>query len=54
MAIFSKLQKPDNFELHNSLKLYFMNVQCCPSNFGGSESFLEQNSADIFARLRQT
>ena len=49
MAILSKGCKPDNFELHNSLKLNFMNIQDLCSNFIDCESFLESNSPDIFA-----
>ena len=49
MAILSKACKPDNFELHNSLKLSFMNIWGLCSNFVDSESFLESNSPDILA-----
>ena len=49
MAILSKACKPDNFELHNSLKLSFTNIQGLCSNFFGFESFLEWNSADNLA-----
>ena len=42
MAILSKACKPDNFELHNSLKLSFTNFVDC-------ESFSESNSPDILA-----
>ena len=54
MAI-SKGCKPDNFESHNSLKLYkyhctsFTNICSLCSNFVGCESFLEPNSPDILA-----
>ena len=41
MAILSKACKPDNFELHNSLKLSFTNIQDLHSNFVDCESFLE-------------
>ena len=41
----SKARKPDNFELHNSLKLSFMNVQGLCSNFVDCVSFLESNLA---------
>ena len=41
MAILSKTCKPDNFELHNSLKLSFVNTQGLRSNFVDCESFLE-------------
>ena len=33
MAILSKAYKPDNFELHNSLKLSFTNIWALRSNF---------------------
>ena len=49
MAILSKACKPDNFELYNSLKLSFTNIQGFRSNFADCESFLESNSPDIFA-----
>ena len=49
MAILSKGCKPDNFELHNPLKLSFTNVQGLRSNFADCESFLESNSPDILA-----
>ena len=49
MAILSKGCKPDNFELHNSLKLSFTNIQCLRSIFVDCESFLESNSRDILA-----
>ena len=49
MAILSKACKPDNFELHNSLKLSFMNIRGLCSNFVDCESFLESNSPDILA-----
>ena len=49
MAILSKASKPDNFELHNSLKLSFTNIQDFRSNFVDCESFLESNSPDILA-----
>ena len=41
----SKARKPDNFELHNSLKLSFMNVQGLHSNFVDCQSFLESKLA---------
>ena len=44
MAILSKACKPDNIELHNSLKLSFRNVRDLCSNFVDCESFLELNS----------
>ena len=49
MAILSKVYKPDNFELHSSLKLSFTNIRGLRPNFVDCESFLESNSADIFA-----
>ena len=47
MAILSKACKPDNFELHNSLKLNFTNIWSLHSHFVGCDSFLESNSPDI-------
>ena len=49
MVILSKECKPDNFGLHNSLKLSFTNIQGLHSNFVDCESFLESNSPDILA-----
>ena len=49
MTILSKACKPDNFELHNSLKLSFTNIRGLRSNFVDRESFLESNSPDILA-----
>ena len=49
MAILSKVCIPDHFELHNSLKLSFMNIRGLRSNFVDCESFLESNSPDILA-----
>ena len=49
MVILSKGFKPDNFELHNSLKLSFTNILGLRSNFVDCESFLESNSPDILA-----
>ena len=49
MALLSKGSKQDNFELHNSLKLNFTNIQGLCSNFTECESFLESNSLDILA-----
>ena len=49
MAILSKTCKQDIFELHNSLKLSFMNIRGLRSNFVDCESFLESNSPDILA-----
>ena len=48
MAV-SETCKPDNFELHNSLKFIFMNIRGLYSNFVDCESFLESNSPDILA-----
>ena len=47
MTILSKGCKPDNFELHNSLKLSFTNIRDLRSNFAEFESFLESNSPNI-------
>ena len=47
--ILSKACKPDNFELHSSLKLSFTNIQGLYSNFVDCESFIESNAPDIFA-----
>ena len=49
MAIFSKACKPDNLELHNSIKLSFTKVRGFHSNFVDCESFLESNSTDLLA-----
>ena len=49
MAISSKACKPDNFELHKSLKLSFMNIPGLRSNFVDYESTLESKSPDILA-----
>ena len=49
MAILSKACKPDNFELHNSLKLSFTNIWGLRSNFVDWKSFLESNCPDILA-----
>ena len=49
MAILSKACKPDNFELHNSLKLNFTNIQDLHSNIVDCKSFFESNSPDILA-----
>ena len=49
MVILSKGCKPDNFELHNSLKLSFTNIRGLRSNFVECDSFLESNSPGIFA-----
>ena len=49
MAIVSQGCKTDNFELHNSLKLIFINIRALHSNFVQCESFLESKSPDILA-----
>ena len=49
MVILSKACNPDNFELHNSLKPSFTNIQGLLSNFIDYKSFLELNSPDILA-----
>ena len=49
MAILSKRCKPNNWILHNSLKLSFTNIGGLCLNFAECESFLESNSSDIFA-----
>ena len=49
MSILSKACKPDNFELHNSLKLSSTNIRDFRLNFVDCESFLESNSPDILA-----
>ena len=49
MVILSEACKPDNFELHNSLKLSFTNIRGIRLNFVDCESFLESNSLDILA-----
>ena len=49
MALLSKTSKPDNFEVHNSLKLSFENICGLHSNFVHCKSFLESNSPDILA-----
>ena len=49
MAILSKGCKPDNFELHTSLKFSFTNIQALRSNFVDCEFFLESNFPDILA-----
>ena len=47
MVILLKECKPNNFELHNSLKLSFTNIRGFCSNFVDCEPFLESNSPDI-------
>ena len=49
MTILSKGCKPDNFELHNSLKLCFTDIWDLSYDFVECESFLESNSPDILA-----
>ena len=49
MVILSKACKPGNFELHNFLKLSFMNTRGLRLNFVDCQSFLESNSPDILA-----
>ena len=49
MAALSKACKPDNFELHTSLKLSFMNSWGLWLNFFDCESFFESNCTDILA-----
>ena len=49
MVILSEACKPDNFELHNSLKLRLTNIQGLRSDFADCESFLESNPPDILA-----
>ena len=44
-----KACKPDNSELHNSLKLSFVNIWGFRPNFVDCESFFESNSPDIVA-----
>ena len=45
----SKGCKPDNFELHNSLKLRFMNIRGLHLNIAECGFFLESNYPDILA-----
>ena len=55
MVILSKACKPDNFELHNSLKRSFTNIRGLRSNFVDCESFLESNYLDmLLLYVRQT
>ena len=49
MVISSKVCKPGNLELHNSLKLSFTNIRGLRSNFVDCKSFLGSNSPDILA-----
>ena len=47
MAVLSKRCKPDNFELHKSLKLSFRNIYGLPSNFAECKFFLDPNTPDL-------
>ena len=49
MAILSKVCKPDNFELYNSLGLSLTNIRGFRSSFVLCESLLESNSLNIFS-----
>ena len=49
MAILLKASKPNNFQLHNFLKLSFTNIQGLRSNLVDCESLLESNSPVILA-----
>ena len=49
MVILSKRCKPDNFEIHHSLKFSLTNISGLCSNFVECELFLESNSPDILA-----
>ena len=49
MAILSKVNKPENFESHNSLKLSFTNIRGLRSNFAGYGSFFQSNLPNILA-----
>ena len=49
MTILWKVHKPDNFELNNSWKFSFSNIQGSPSNLIGCEYFLESDSPDSLA-----
>ena len=49
MVILPKGCKPDNFELHNPVKISFRNIRGLCSNFVDCESFLESNCPDILA-----
>ena len=53
MAILSKVDKPNKFQSHNSLKLTLNNIQSCCTIFAGCVSFPESNSPDILA-LRES
>ena len=47
MIIIFKVCKPDNFELHNSLKFTFIIIPGLNSSFLGSKSQFESTSPDI-------
>ena len=49
MVILSKACKPDNFELHNSLKFSFTNIWGLHLNLVDCKSFLESNSPNVLA-----
>ena len=49
MAILSTAYKPDNFQLHSSLKLRFTDIWGLHLNLVDCESFLESNSPVILA-----
>ena len=49
MAILKKACRPDNFELQNSLRHSFTNIQGLHSNFADCKSFLESNFPDTLA-----
>lgn len=53
MAMLSKVCKPDDFELHNSLKLSITNIWGLLSHFIDFESFFDRKILDILA-LRET
>ena len=54
MAILSKACKPDNFELHNSLKLNFTNNRGLCSNFVDLNLSLNQTLPTFLLCVRQT
>ena len=49
MVILSEECKPDNLELHSSLKRSFRNIGGLHSNFVDCESFLKSKTPDILA-----
>ena len=53
MAMLSKVCKPDDFELHNSLKLSITSIWGLLSHFIDFESFFDRKILDILA-LRET